>query len=337
MEFSGQMNLFEKIYLFCYLRKKEKALKNQKKLPFPVISVGNLTVGGTGKTPFTISLTNELKKKGYEPVILTRGYRGKIKKPVIVTKQHTADEVGDEPLMMALEGFRVIKSIDRYHGGLFAINEFGFNQSDKVIFIIDDGFQHWKLYKDLNIVLVDGIRGFGNGRFIPFGPLRSPIDEVIEADIVFITKRKNEELYKKLTDSGIKNIYFADLKVKCIKDGDGEEIKPSGQKVFAFAGIGNFQSFLELLTSLDLKITGYQQFIDHKQYNKCSIKKILKASKYAELLITTKKDFIKLKQSYFNKKLFYLDISMQIEHIEELLMNLHTNLDTPHDAKNLTA
>ena len=331
------MNLFEKIYLFCYLRKKEKALKNQKKLPFPVISVGNLTVGGTGKTPFTISLTNELKKKGYEPVILTRGYRGKIKKPVIVTKQHTADEVGDEPLMMALEGFRVIKSIDRYHGGLFAINEFRFNQSDKVIFIIDDGFQHWKLYRDLNIVLVDGTRGFGNGRFIPFGPLRSPIDEVIEADIVFITKRKNEELYKKLTDSGIKNIYFADLKVKCIKHGDGEEIKPLGQKVFAFAGIGNFQSFLELLTSLDLKITGYQQFIDHKQYNKCSIKKILKASKYAELLITTKKDFIKLKQSYFNKKLFYLDISMQIEHIEELLMNLHINLDTPHDAKNLTA
>jgi len=94
------MNILESLYLFFYQRQKKKALFNQKRLPFPVISVGNLTLGGTGKTPFTIALAKESQKRGFTPVILSRGYGGKLKGPLVVTTEYKADDVGDEPLMM---------------------------------------------------------------------------------------------------------------------------------------------------------------------------------------------------------------------------------------------
>ncbi|GAQ95262.1 tetraacyldisaccharide 4'-kinase [Thermodesulfovibrio aggregans] len=306
------MNIFERIYLFFYLRKKNNALKQQRKLPFPVISVGNLTVGGTGKTPFTVALSKELKKRGYLPVILTRGYRGRLKGPFIVSQEMNAEDAGDEPLMMAMEGLIVVKSADRFAGGVYAIEKLGFDEHDRVIFILDDGFQHWKLYRDLNILLVDGYRGFGNCRLVPFGPLRSPLSEISEADMVFITKKENEKLKEKLNTFGIKKIYFAPLTVEGIKDRHDRQVNPYGKKVFAFAGIGNFQSFIDCLKSLNLNIIGQKKFIDHKKYDERVIKKIEKLARNADLLITTKKDFVKLKEKAFKPELCYLEISLRI-------------------------
>ncbi|WP_428723674.1 tetraacyldisaccharide 4'-kinase [Thermodesulfovibrio sp.] len=314
MVFSGKMNIFERLYLFFYLRKKRKELTYQKKLPFPVISVGNLTFGGTGKTPFTVALAKEIKKAGYEPIILTRGYRGKLKGPTVVSKDMNPDDVGDEPLMMAMDGLKVVKSIDRHTGGIYAIEKFGLNEQDKVVFILDDGFQHWRLYRDLNILLIDGIRIFGNARLIPFGALRSPINEISEADMIFITKKENEKLKQALTEIGFKEIHFAPLKIEGIKDSEGRDIKPYGKKAFAFAGIADFQGFINCLKELNLKIIGQKKFIDHKKYTEKTLKKIEKLAKDAELLITTKKDFVKIKEkaTILKQRICYLEISLKI-------------------------
>lgn len=307
------MNIFEKLYLFFYLRKKKKDLKSQKKLPFPVISVGNLTVGGTGKTPFTVALACELQKRGYSPVILTRGYRGRVKAPVIVTKEMDARDVGDEPLMMAMEGLTVVKCPDRYRGGLYAIKKIGFTDRDRVVFIVDDGFQHRKLYRDVNILLVDGFKGFDNFHLIPCGPFRSPLSEISEAHMVFITKKQNEAIYQGLKEQGIKEIYFAPLKIEGVLSIDGRKIESSGQRVFAFAGIGNFQSFLTLLNDMGFKVVGYKKFIDHKKYSETTLKRILNLAAEAEVLVTTKKDFVKIKDfSNLPDSLCYMEISMEI-------------------------
>lgn len=314
MEFSGEMNIFEKFYLFFYLTKKRKDLKTQKKLPFPVISVGNLTVGGTGKTPFTIALAKELKKRGYKPVILTRGYRGRLKGPVVVTADEmNAEDAGDEPLMMAMEGLTVVKCADRYIGGSYAIKE-GFTNKDRVVFILDDGFQYWKLYRDLNILLVDGLKGFGNLRLIPFGSLRSPLSEISEADFIFITKKKNDTLFNTLINMGYRNIFFIPLKVERIMDINGKEVKPDKKTAFLFAGIGNFESFKECLTEFDIKIIGEKRFIDHKNYSEGLLKKINRIAKDAELIVTTKKDFIKIKnKAHLLPRLCYLEVFIEIE------------------------
>lgn len=110
-----------------------------------------INLGGTGKTPFTISLAKEAIKKGYYLIILTRGYRGKIKCPVFVSRNQVAEDVGDEPLMMAEEGLKVVKSIDRYEGGIYAIENLKLGLQDRVLFILDDGLQHWQLYRDLDL------------------------------------------------------------------------------------------------------------------------------------------------------------------------------------------
>ncbi|MEN2994441.1 MAG: tetraacyldisaccharide 4'-kinase [Thermodesulfovibrio sp.] len=307
------MNLFERAYLFFYKRKKQKALESQKKLPFPVISVGNLTVGGTGKTPFTIALAKELKKRGYIPIILTRGYRGSLKGPVIVNDKFKAEEVGDEALMMAMEGLTVVKCADRYKGGIYAIENLSLSDKENAVFILDDGFQHWSLYRDLNILLFDGFKDIHNLRLLPFGTLRSPLSEIYDAQMIFITKKENENIYQYLKNSGIKEVYFAPFKFEGIISIDGKKIEPKGQKVFAFAGIANFQSFLHFLSSLGLKVIGYKKFIDHKRYTERTLRKVLKLADEAELIITTKKDIVKIMSlDLSEKRLFFLEISMKI-------------------------
>jgi tetraacyldisaccharide 4'-kinase len=308
------MSILEKVYLFFYGLKKKKAIKNQKKLPFPVISIGNLTVGGTGKTPFTVALAKELEKKGYRTIILTRGYRGRLKRPVIVKEYMNAEDVGDEPLMMVMEGFTVVKAINRYVGGVYAIEKLCLTEKDRVIFILDDGFQHWQLQRNLNILLIDGYRGFDNQRLLPLGSLRSPLEEIIEADMVFITKRENESLKREIQEKGFKNLFFSPLSIKGIFSFEGKKITPVGQKVYAFAGIGNFEGFLNSLKSLNLEVVGYKKFIDHKIYSEKLLKKINSLASEAQLVITTKKDFVKIgKHPSLTDKFCYLDISLEID------------------------
>ncbi|MFH1703133.1 MAG: tetraacyldisaccharide 4'-kinase [Nitrospirota bacterium] len=191
------MNLIEGLYYIGYSIKKYNDLKNQKKLPFKVISIGNITVGGTGKTPATITIAEEAKRRGFVPVILTRGYKGKTKGPCFVSKGEgpllSEEDAGDEPIIMAgkLKGVPIVKGENRYDAGIFAIENLKSeisNLKSQILFILDDGFQHWKLFRDKDLLLIDGTNPFGNKRLLPVGPLREPLRAISRADIVVITK-----------------------------------------------------------------------------------------------------------------------------------------------------
>lgn len=326
------MNLLERIYLFFYLQKKRKLLQSQKRLPLPVVSVGNLTVGGTGKTPFTVALAKEAIRRGYIPIILTRGYRGKLKGPLVVLSKHKPKDVGDEPLMMALEGLTVIKSIDRYRGGLFSIKEFGLSLKDRAFFILDDGFQHWRLHRDINILLLDGSNFNLKSRLLPLGPLRSPIDEIEEAHLVFITKEENQELSLYLSNFTSPEHFFAPFKIEGLFNERGQLIEPSGKTAFAFAGIGNFEFFRKILGNLGLDIGGYRSFRDHKEYSIADVLSILRQAGKAELIITTRKDFVKIYEylELLRGRICYLEVSLSID--KEALEKIFSLLDKTFDS-----
>ena len=190
------MNLIEGLYYVGYSIRKYNDLKNQKKLPHKVISIGNITVGGTGKTPATIAIAEEAKKQGFVPIILTRGYKGKTKGPCFVSKGEepllNEEDAGDEPLLMAekLKGVPIVKGESRYDAGMFALSSLPLALRPN-IFILDDGFQHWKLFRDKDILLIDGKNPFGNKRLLPIGQLREPVSAISRADIVVITKMDN--------------------------------------------------------------------------------------------------------------------------------------------------
>jgi tetraacyldisaccharide 4'-kinase len=190
------MTFPEFLYYLGYSIKKRYALKNQKRLSHKVISIGNLTLGGTGKTPATIALAEEAKKRGFKPCILTRGYKGRAKGPCFVSRGEgpLLDEyqAGDEALLMAkkLKGIPIVKGKDRYEAGMFAIQNLKSQIPDlkSILFILDDGFQHWGLSRDRDILLIDSINPFGNRRLLPLGSLREPISAIKRADIIVMTK-----------------------------------------------------------------------------------------------------------------------------------------------------
>ena len=187
------MTPLELLYYFGSSLKKYQALQKRKRLPCRVISIGNLTLGGTGKTPAVISLAREARKRGWKPCILTRGYRGKAPGPCFVSNGETLllneHQAGDEALLIAgkLQGVPVVKGKDRYRSGMFALSFLPANCKPD-LFILDDGFQHWMLSRDKDVLLVDGTNPFGNRRLFPLGPLREPVKEAGRADILVITK-----------------------------------------------------------------------------------------------------------------------------------------------------
>ena len=190
------MTPLELLYYFGSSLKKYQALQKQKRLPCRVISIGNLTLGGTGKTPAVISLAREAQKRGWKPCILTRGYRGKAPGPCFVSNGETLllneHQAGDEALLIAgkLQEVPVVKGKDRYRSGMFALDSLPANRKPD-LFILDDGFQHWMLSRDKDVLLVDGTNPFGNRRLFPLGPLREPVKEAGRADIIVITKAES--------------------------------------------------------------------------------------------------------------------------------------------------
>lgn len=301
------MKLIELLYLLGYTAKKEYSLRYKKGLPKKVISIGNLTVGGTGKTPAAIALAEEAKKRGYRPVILTRGYKGKAKGPCLVSDGSslllTVEEAGDEALVMSnrLKDVPVVKSADRYEGGVFALRQ-PWGENPKLIFILDDGFQHWRLRRDVDILLVDGQNPFGNRKILPLGPLRGPLTELQDADIIVITKARNDALaleLHKINENA--HVYFATHDVTGMRRPDGiladlDILK--GAKVFAFCGIANPNSFLTTLSFLGCNVVELMQYRDHHRYNSEDITGLEEKGKRleAEFLLTTEKDMVKIKR-----------------------------------------
>jgi tetraacyldisaccharide 4'-kinase len=333
----------EFLYYLGYSIKKRYAFKNQKRLSHKVISIGNLTFGGTGKTPATIALAEEAKKRGFKSCILTRGYRGTAEGPCFVSKgkEPVLDEhrAGDEALLMAekLNGIPVIKGKDRYKAGMFALSSLPSSLRPD-LFILDDGFQHWRLFRDIDILLIDSTNPFGNRRLLPLGSLREPIGAINRADIIVITKtpiypskgegkgeaNKSQKSKVKSLIEEIKrynsraSIFFAEhMPSKFIKTNG--EIMPNewakDKKFFGFCGIGNPQSFRATLLSVGINLTGFKTFRDHYRYNQSNIHTILSNAKRggAEWIVTTEKDIMRLKGLEISDNLISLGIEFNVD------------------------
>jgi len=303
-------------------------------LPAKVISAGNLTLGGTGKTPAAIAIAEEAKKRGLKPCILTRGYKGKVKGPCFVEGkgQRTKGkdivcfgvDAGDEPALMAerLKDVPIVKCADRYKGGMFALNSQLLTLNSQLVFILDDGFQHWALHRDVDIVLVDAGNPFGNEKLFPEGSLREPLESLRRAGIIVITKAdmvSGESLSKLVQKIKRYNqeapVYTASHKAAAIVNVSGEpmglEILKS-KNVHAFAGIANPEYFKDTLISNGASIAEFKSFRDHYIYKQRDIDKIKSAAAGLDI-ITTEKDLVKLKGLRLPDNIFALRVDFSIE------------------------
>ncbi|HBO85030.1 MAG: tetraacyldisaccharide 4'-kinase [Deltaproteobacteria bacterium GWC2_42_11] len=295
------------------------------KLPCMVISIGNITVGGSGKTPMTIYLCRVLTAMDKKVVVLSRGYKGKSKGINVVSDGcnifMTADEAGDEPFLIAssLNGVPVIISRDRYSAGLFAIEKY---KPD--VILLDDGFQHIRLKRDIDIVLVDSIRGFGNGYLLPMGILREPVGSIKRAHIIFI-KGNDMEIVNKIRENGINAPvgFFEYIPHKLVNITDGTSIEPhrlKNKNIVAFAGIANPVSFSKTLEQLGALIKHYIVFSDHYQYLSRDIDRIMKSATDADYVITTEKDAVKIKNILAeNMAVYKLEIEVKVHNEQEFL------------------
>jgi tetraacyldisaccharide 4'-kinase len=303
------LGLFELLYFLGHKIKTARDLRRQNKLPGRVISVGNITVGGTGKTPLTMALALEAKTRGFNPVILTRGYKGRAKGPVLVSGEMSAGEVGDEPLLMAkkLPGIPVIKCADRYEGGMYALSkdEIKKDGSAPPLFILDDGFQHRKLYRDVDILLVNALDPFGGKKLLPIGHLREPLSGMMRADVIVVTngiglpgdiiegiegeiRRHNRQA----------PIFIAGRRPARVKSG-GEELPVewlTGKSVYAFCGIGEPESFRADLAVSGARVLKFRAYGDHYRYGKRDLEMIIREAYGlgAEWIITTEKDIMRI-------------------------------------------
>jgi tetraacyldisaccharide 4'-kinase len=298
----------------------KNAVFESKRLSCPIISIGNITVGGTGKTPMTIYVAQVVKKWGYKVVVISRGYKGKAEKiGGIVSDGNvllmTPEIAGDEPYMMAkwLKNVPVIVGRNRYKAGKLAIREF-----DPDVILLDDGFQHLKLQRDLDIVLLDYHHPFGNGQLLPRGVMREPVSALLWADAIIMTRsdsmahnETSSSLKKLLPHEGKVPVYRAFYNSFAYKIIKGErkifEKKMieslrqysdciTGRNVFAFSGLADNHRFWETVKSLKCNLLGYMEFPDHHWYSDKDLKDISVAAKrsMSECLVTTEKDYVRI-------------------------------------------
>jgi len=313
----------------------------------PVICIGNITTGGTGKTPLVVWLCNlitkhsTLKTQNYECAILTRGYktrrascvmrRAKNRRNTIYDIRNTIDE----PAILAesCPRAKVVINPDRLAGAVEAVSKLGAD-----VLIMDDGFQHRRLARDLDIVAIDATRPFGYGKILPAGLLREPVSGLKRADAVIITRADQvtaaelTRLEKKLRLINPNMIIAKSIhSPTCVKSADGretatEELK--GKKIFAFCGIGNPDAFFSTIKKPGCDLAGSEIYDDHYHYTDEDIKRIFKQAEHfkADMVLTTQKDWVSTQYAIRNTKyeipLSYLAIEIKFLAAEDKLRDL---------------
>lgn len=275
--------------------------KKPQKIDIPVICIGNITAGGTGKTPVSISVAKMLIGALHHPIFVTRGYGGKLQNVLVNNKKHTARDVGDEPLLLS-EQAPVVVNADRYAGALTALKE------GADVIIMDDGFQNPGLYKDLSFLVFDGHYGIGNGRIIPAGPLRETFEDGIKrADALIILGKDKHELAKRTKLP----VFYGHTEPVQTTIGDTD--------VVAFAGIGHPQKFYHTLKQQGFNVVATIDFPDHHYYTKAEIEQILQKAKALNAEVyTTGKDFVKIPSMYHNS-INVLEVAVVWDKPEKLL------------------
>ncbi|MDD5558498.1 tetraacyldisaccharide 4'-kinase [Candidatus Methylomirabilis sp.] len=319
-------------------------LVRSRRLPVPVLSVGNLSVGGSGKTPFVEMLAARLHERGQRVVIILRGYRGGSKKPTIVSdgKRLRCEPpvAADEAYLLArhLPGVAVLTGADRYRVGEIALE-----QVDPSVIILDDGFQHLRLYRDLDIVLVDAVNPLGYGRLLPSGLLREPPEAFGRADIVVIT---HADAVHDL-DAAILAIrryapstpiaLAVHRPVSLIDVRSGERLgleRLTGQRLSAVSGIASPSRFEATLIQLGGFVAAHRTFPDHHRYSPADLEIINEAVKNsgASMVVTTEKDMVKLMCLDLAKvgaPLYALSISLELVEGAEVLDAMLSRLVKP--------
>lgn len=281
------------------------------KVSKPIICVGNLTVGGSGKTPVALALGKILQEMSVEFAYLSRGYLGKKNQFGYVDKVKSMScDVGDEPLILA-EVAPTFVAKDRLQGARQIIK----NRKIQAI-ILDDGMQNNLLQKDLTILVIDSKIQFGNEFIFPAGPLRESVGEgLAKADFVVVIGEVDEKLQQILAN---KKIISAKIKAKNLANF-------SGQKLMAFCGLAHPKKFFSFLENQGLNVVNTQSFADHHSYKISELERLVaKAKKLDAKLIATKKDWVKF-PSNFKRKIEYLDIDLEFvdkEFIKDQLKKL---------------
>ena len=278
-------------------------LLKPKRLPCPVISVGNITVGGTGKTPLVMALAKGLMERGIPVAILSRGYKRKRTSKTLVSDGHhillSPEESGDEPFLMAgsLKGVPILVGKDRFVNGRTALQQFGVHA-----LLLDDGYQHLQLYRDLNILLIDSSIGFGDRHLLPRGILREPLSYLRRADLILLTKVEHSEEYQLLEEklreihpsSLIFHSHYEPLDLIGPK-GEQEDLRSlRGKRALVISGIANPSYFSSLLKKCGMEIVKEAIFPDHHFYTEKDLASLEKQSSRADWFLTTEKDMVKM-------------------------------------------
>ena len=277
--------------------------RRPKRLPRPSVCVGNLSVGGTGKTPTVIWLCERLARRGLHPAVLTRGYGRKTKSPTTISPDATAkrDNVGDEAALMSakLDEVPIGVSSNRLQAAGSLLKE---HQAD--CFVLDDGYQRLSLHRDVNLLLVDASRPFEHEPTLPLGRLREPLSGISRADAVILTRTQPGCEYDSLRRVLQRHnptcpIYLSRMKPRDVvsESGDTQALESiDAKRLFSFCGVGSPESFPRLLRSLGYDIAGEMTFPDHHTYSESDWWRIAAEARDcgADLLITTEKDLVNL-------------------------------------------
>lgn len=268
---------------YAYAVRKRFDLTPPLPLEKPVVCVGNLTMGGAGKTPVALSLAALLKERGHNPHFLTRGYGGTEKGPLqVAATRDTAADVGDEPLLLTREAPTWV-SANRPLGAQMAFD------SGASLVIMDDGFQN-PIFKDFSLLVVDGGYGFGNKKVFPAGPLREDLARGLShAEAAVIVGEDRTGATETIRQHSQMPVFTASL-----VPSDGNPDVTKGE-IFAFAGIGRPEKFRESLIAAGATIDGWAGFPDHFAYVREDLKELVReAEKKGCMIVTTEKDYVRL-------------------------------------------
>ncbi len=248
-----------------------------------VVCIGNLNIGGTGKTPFAILTYKVLQSLGYKPVFLTRGYKGFQKGPIEVKRSHEFKDVGDEALLLRKVGTTIVSS-NRYLGAKYIENL----KKKFDIIVMDDGLQNYQLKQDIKLLLIDKKILFGNGRCIPAGPLRETINKGLKKiDAIIFTGNSGMKDVNLHFDETIQSF---NTNLKIIKN-----LNTKQTSFLAFCALANPMKFYKTLRKNNFKVNLTRSFPDHHEYNNEDLNKLKQEANSKNLqLITTEKDYVKI-------------------------------------------